>query len=81
MKSLNKSKQSFYQYLQQNFTGRLVAYSKKAKTVYADAKNSQELISKLKRKKVNLSDTVFTGPIEKPGKTYVYKISLRIKTD
>ena len=81
MRKQNKSKQSFYQYLQKYFTGRLVAYSKKAKVVYADGKSVKELIEKLKRKKISLTDVVFTGPIQKPGRTYVYKISVCIKTD
>ena len=81
MRNQNKSKQSFYQYLQKKFTGKLVAYSKKAKIVYADGKNVKEILEKLKRKKINLTDVVFTGPIQKPGRTYVYKISVCIKTD
>lgn len=81
MENKKKSKQAFYQYLQKKFTGKLVAYSKKAKVVYADGKNVRQLIGKLKKKKIDLTDIVFTGPVQKPGRTYVYTISLRIKTD
>ncbi len=81
MRNTNKTKQSFYTYLQKKYSGKLVAYSKKAKKVYAMGKNATELIEKLKKNKIDLKDTVFTGPIPKAGRTYVYFISLFIKTN
>lgn len=76
-----KTKQSFYLYLQKHYTGKLVAYSKQAKVVYATGKNVKELTDKLKKKKTNFKDIVFTGPIPKSNRTYVYFISLCIKRD
>lgn len=81
MNTLKRTKQSFYHYLQQHYSGRLVAYSKATKVVYAVGKNVSELTGKLKKKKVNIADIVFTGPIQKPGRTYVYFISICIKRD
>lgn len=74
MTQTTKTKNQLYSYLQKRFQGKLVAYSKKLKAVYATADNVKDLMSKLKKRGVSLKskDLVLTGPIQTYGRTYVY---------
>lgn len=77
---MTKKKNSFSS-LQKKYSGRLIALSKKDNKVVASAFDSEKLLEKLKKKKITLDKIVFSGPIPKLSRTYVYLLSLSRKTN
>lgn len=75
-----QNKNHFYQKLQREYAGKLVAY--KNKRVLASALNSKDLINKLAKKNLlQDKEITFAGPIQKQNKLYVYQLSLQEKAN
>ncbi len=58
--------------IQKKYPGKLVAISKQEGKVVASGKSSEVLEKELKRKKLNPSEYLFLGPIERYNQISVY---------
>lgn len=79
MTKIRISKKNFYIYLQKHYAGKYVAYSEKSEEILAVGKSFTELEKKLEKKKANFEEVVFSGPIQKPNRIYVYFFPLQAK--